>query len=348
MRLAVALSKRGYPAPNPRVGCVIAKAGGIVGQGWHRFAGGPHAEVEALQAVGDGAKGATAYVTLEPCNHTGRTGPCSEALIEAGIAKVVVACRDPNPKAHGGLARLQEAGVEVESGLCRKLAAEANRVWLTAMSLGRPLVAVKAAVSLDGRIALPSGESQWITGERARREAHKLRAELGTVLVGRATVENDDPLLTARFKDARNQPVRVVLDPERKISDWARMLHGPGVARRIVKPGLEKSPEDLAIPCKEDRFDLRALLAELWVMGVVGLLVEGGGSTISRFFEAGLVDRVDLFLAPKVLGSGPVWVDGLSLSSLRDAFLLQEVAFRALGDDVYISGWRTVLPAEPA
>lgn len=340
MRRAIALSNRGYPAPNPHVGCVMVKDGEIVGEGYHAFAGGPHAEVVALAQAGTKAKGSTCYVTLEPCNHSGRTGPCTEALIEAGVRRVVAAVRDPNPEAKGGLERLSEAGIEVEGGLLLEESAAANRIWLRAMDMGRPFVAVKAAVSLDGRTALPSGESKWITGPEARAQGRKLRAEMGAVLVGVGTVLADDPQLTSRTRGVRNEPLRLVLDPNRRAPDASRVFSGEEPALRIVASGLEQGPAEIGVPMDQGKVDLRLLLDALWRRGVTGLLVEGGARTIGGFLEAGLVDRVDLFVAPKVLGAGPVWAEGIHPQSLSEALGFTEVRTRRLGQDVWIQSWR--------
>lgn len=330
MRRAVQLSRRGFPAPNPHVGCVLVRDGEIVGEGYHHHAGGPHAEVVALRQAGGRAKRATAYVTLEPCNHYGRTPPCSLALREAGVARVVVACPDPNPRAAGGASALREAGIPVETGFLEAEAAAANVQFLTAMRLRRPYVVVKAAASLDGRIALPSGESQWITGPAARRAAHRLRAECGAVLVGRRTVEADDPRLTARIPGVVNQPLRVVLDPDGRLSPEAKAFDGEAPTLRVTRA------DGLAAWTPEG-FDLPSLLASLFERGVLGLLVEGGAATISGFVRAGLVDRLELFLGPKVLGAGPSWLEDAGIGVLADAPTFGLGKSRRLNDDLWLS-----------
>lgn len=336
MRRAIALSKRGYPAPNPRVGCVLARDGAIVGEGWHAYAGGPHAEVAALAAAGDLSRGSTAYVTLEPCNHQGRTGPCSLALIEAGVSHVVAAVRDPNSKAAGGGEALAAAGVGFDSGLLAAAAEEANAAWLRAMRLQRPVVVLKFGVSLDGRIALPSGESQWITGSHARREAHRLRAELGAVLVGRGTVEQDDPLLTARIRGVKNQPLRVVLDPESKLQGDERMF-GPEAETLRFTAQKARTAHDVTVSTTNGRLDLEQVLRELWERGVTGLLVEGGAATAQRFLEDRLVDRIELFVAPILLGAGPTWLQGSLGATLLDAPRWKTRRVRRVGEDLWIS-----------
>lgn len=291
-----------------------------MGEGYHHHAGAPHAEVAALNDAGDRARGADAYVTLEPCNHTGRTGPCSVALIQAGVRRVVVACPDPNPKAQGGAVRLREHGIPVEMGVLEEEAARENGQFLEAMRLRRPRVVVKAAASLDGRIALPSGESQWITGPAARRAGHRLRAECGVVLVGRRTVEMDDPHLTARIPGVVNPPLRVVLDPHNRLKGTERVFDASAPTRHVT-----------------GRIDLADLLQDLYREGQTGLLVEGGGATIASFFRAGLVDRVELFLAPKLLGDGPAWLQGLELPGLDRAPRLEIERIRRTGPDLRLS-----------
>lgn len=328
MGRAVALSRRGYPAPNPHVGCVLEKGGRIVGEGFHAYAGGPHAEVVALDKAGAQARGSTAYVTLEPCNHFGRTGPCSLALIEAGVSKVVFAVADPHPKASGGSERLRESGVRVESGLLESEAAAANRQFLFSEAHGRPFITLKAAASLDGRIALPSGESQWITGPAARLAARKLRAERGAVLVGRRTVELDDPELTARFPAAKNPPIRIVLDPQGSLSGDLKVFNEKAPTLRVVRPGLA----GLEIPFDE-RFDLRVLASSLFERGIRGVLVEGGARTLAAFLEADLCDELQLFVGPVALGAGPSWLEGLTVARLADARRFELKSIRRIGPD---------------
>lgn len=287
MDLAAEVAASGYPMPNPHVGCVLVKDGVEVGRGFHDHAGGPHAEVVALGQAGSKAQGATAYVTLEPCNHTGRTGPCSQALIEAKVARVVIGVADPNPVASGGVAVLRGAGIEVDF-IDNPASAEAcNRWWLTAIKQGRPYLVLKAAVGLDGRLALPDGTSKWITSEPARTAGHVLRARCGAVLVGARTFVLDRPELTARIPGVVNQPRRLVWDPQQSISE-----------------------ADLNGFSRLTASEPQALLEELFQIGVRGLLIEGGAVTLSKFVDSGLVNQVDLFVAPKVLGEGPTWFSG--------------------------------------
>lgn len=302
MREAIALSARGFPAPNPHVGCVIQDAHGqIVGRGWHEAAGQPHAEAMALAEAGDRARGGTAYVTLEPCDHHGRTPPCSLALIAAGVARVVVACPDPNPVAAGGAARLRAAGISVELGVLESEAAAINWRFLTAMRQARPAVVVKAALTLDGRIAWPSGESKWITGPEARTDGHRLRAEMGCVLVGRGTVAADDPHLTARIYGVKNAPVRVVLDPHARLSGREHVFDDAAATWWLT------TTDALGAICLPD-LTPATVLGYLRAQGVTGVLVEGGGVTIRHFLAAGLVDRLALYVAPRLFGAGRLWL----------------------------------------
>jgi len=335
MARAVELSRQGFPAPNPHVGCVLERDGSVVGEGYHDHAGGPHAEVVALNDAGLRAQGATAYVTMEPCNHQGRTGPCSEALIAAGVTRVVIATPDPNPRGAGGAARLRAAGIEVIEGMLTEEAEAANRMWRTAFRLGRPFVVAKAAMSLDGRIALPSGESKWITGEAARRQGHILRADCGAVLVGRRTVELDDPLLTVRDVEVVNQPVRIVLDRGGRLDGRYRVFDSSAATVHVVQS--QSQVGQLACPAVEGHFDLSQLLVELFALGLTSVLVEGGAHTVGAFLRAGLVDRLELFVAPKVLGDGPAWAEGVRVGALEHAPGFVFVDSRLLDRDLWIT-----------
>jgi len=319
MRRAIRLSQGGFPAPNPPVGCVIVKDGQWIADGGPTFAGGNHAEIEVLTAAKDRARGATAYVTLEPCNHHGRTGPCSEALIAAGIARAVVAVRDPNPRAAGGVDRLREAGIDVSVGIESVAAERSLAPFLFSMRHQRPYVVVKAAFSLDGRIALPSGESQWITGPAARLAGHWLRARLGAVLVGWRTVAADDPHLTARLPGVVNPPLRIVLDPNQQLTGKERVFDGAAPTRHVTGP-----------------INLPELMRSLHQDGVTGLLVEGGARTVSEFFAAGLVNRAEAFVAPKLLGAGPTWYSNPEIERLADHVRLGPMEVRRRGNDLQI------------
>lgn len=327
----------GTALPNPVVGCVLlAPDGAVVGEGFHERAGGPHAEVAALAAAGDRARGATAVVTLEPCNHTGRTGPCSEALIAAGVSRVVVAVRDPWPTAAGGIERLREAGVDVadvsaSSADAVRRARDVNRVWLGAMRSGRPFVTLKIAVSLDGRVAAPDGSSRWISSPESRADAHRMRGEIDTIVVGVGTVLADDPSLTARAGDGSllgRQPLRVVVD-----------THGRTPAGAAV---LDEQAESLIATAADygagadSRVDLAALLADLYARGRRHVLVEGGPRLAASFLDAGLVDEVLVYLAPLLLGAGRSAVEGGGIATLAEARRLELAAGRQLGPDMVL------------
>lgn len=336
MRRAISLSRQGLPAPNPHVGCVVVAKGEVVGEGFHRYAGGLHAEAAALAAAGPRARGAEVFCTLEPCNHQGRQPPCTRALISAGVGKVWFACRDPNPRVAGGGAQaLRESGIAVEAGLLEEEAAEANKPWLMAMRRRRPFVVLKAAMTLDGRIALPNGQSRWITGEKARRQARRLRAELGAVLVGSGTVLKDNPQLTARIRGLPNEPMRIVLDPDGAIPETAAVFRESGRALRVVSIGKTES-EGLALPLKNGQFEVKELLSNLFEMGVAGILVEGGALTLSSFLKSGMVDRLDLFIGNAAFGAGPSWSSFEPPESPAEAKRWSLAHIRRLENDVWI------------
>lgn len=325
MDLALALARRG-PAhgPNPRVGAVLlAPDGTVLGEGWHRGAGTPHAEVAALaEARGSGAdlRGATAVVTLEPCAHTGRTGPCTQALLDAGVARVVHAVDDPDPAARGGADVLRAGGVEVLGGLRRAEGEDLLRVWLHAVRTGRPFVTLKTASSLDGRVAAADGTSRWITSAAAREHAHAVRSQVDALLVGTGTALADDPSLTARTADgglAAHQPLRVVVG-HRDVPAGAR-LRGRG-------------GELLHVPTHDPAVALDAL-ASLHVRHV---LVEGGPTVATAFLAAGLVDEVHAYLAPVLLGAGQHVVGDLGRPTLSRALRLRPVHVEQLGPDVLV------------
>ena len=315
MARALELARLGLATtdPNPRVGCVIVSGTRVVGEGWHRHAGGPHAEVVALEAAGAAARGATAYVTLEPCSHHGRTPPCADALVEAGIRRVVYAMRDPNPRVDGGgIARLEAAGIAVEGGVLEREALELNPGFVSRMTRGRPWVSVKLAASLDGGTALPGGESRWITGEAAREDVQRLRARVSAVMTGSGTVIADDPRLDVRLPGTERQPLRVVLDTRLRTPPGARILAPPG--RALILCSVEEparaaalraaGAEVLAVGASGGGVDLEAALAALAGRQVNELLVECGAGLAGALLAAGLVDELLLYLAPTLLGRG--------------------------------------------
>jgi diaminohydroxyphosphoribosylaminopyrimidine deaminase/5-amino-6-(5-phosphoribosylamino)uracil reductase len=361
--LELAAQARGRTSPNPMVGAVIVRAGRVVGEGYHRQAGTPHAEVHALRAAGDLARGATLYVNLEPCNHQGRTPPCTEALIAAGIAEVHMAMLDPNPLVNGqGRARLEAAGIRTVVGECAEPARELNEAFVTYITAGRPFVIGKFAASLDGKIATRTGESRWITGEAARLRGHELRDTVDAILVGAATVIADDPLLTTRRpgREVRH-PLRVVLDSRGRVPLEARVLDPALPAKTLLaataalpaerRAALEsRGVEVLVLPADaQGRVDLAALLETLGRRQVTSLLVEGGGTVLASFFQAGLVDKVVAFLAPLVIGGqeAPSAVSGTGVAHLADAARLERVQVERVGEDVLVTGYLQTYPPSP-
>ncbi len=349
MRQALAAARRGLgrTSPNPAVGAVVVQGGRIVGRGHHARAGGPHAEVVALRVAGARARGADLYTTLEPCNHFGRTPPCSLAILEAGIRRVVVGSRDPNPLVRGrGMARLRRAGVEVVRGVLDEECQHLNAPWFTFITEGRPHVTLKAAVTLDGKIATRDGDARWVSGPEARAWVHRKRDQVDAVLVGAGTARADDPALTARLPGGRGRdPIRVVLDTDlrlpprlrlfRQCSPAPTLVAHASLRRRRLGPGAE------LVRCRRGPggVDLRDLLAKLAARGITHLLVEGGAAVHARFLAEGLVDEVAIFVAPKILGG-----DGLSLARGRgparmaEALRLERVRVERVGDDVLVTG----------
>ncbi|MFF5937801.1 bifunctional diaminohydroxyphosphoribosylaminopyrimidine deaminase/5-amino-6-(5-phosphoribosylamino)uracil reductase RibD [Streptomyces sp. NPDC012508] len=347
MRRAIALAARGLgsTSPNPVVGCVVLDASGDpVGEGFHQRAGGPHAEIHALRAAGERARGGTAYVTLEPCNHTGRTGPCAQALVEAGVSRVVYAVGDPNPQATGGADTLRAAGVEVVQGLLAEEAEAGNIAWLTSVRLGRPFVRWKYAATLDGRIAAADGTSRWITSAESRSDVHRLRAEADAVVVGSGTARTDDPHLAVRGIEGAGQPLRVVVDTEASaVKPGARVLDD--AARTVVAVAEDVPLEDTAHFPETWRLsrapggglDLPELLAALHRHGVRSVLLEGGPTLAGAFVAAGAVDQVVGYLAPVLLGAGPNALAAAGITTITDALRLDVTETVRIGPDLRIT-----------
>jgi diaminohydroxyphosphoribosylaminopyrimidine deaminase / 5-amino-6-(5-phosphoribosylamino)uracil reductase len=343
LRRAVELSRTvlGTTSPNPAVGAVLLDAAGrIAGEGATAPPGGPHAEVVALRQAGDRARGGTAVVTLEPCRHTGRTGPCTRALLDAGVARVVVACADDSVDAGGGAAELRAAGVDVESGvLADEVARGPLEAWLTSRRLARPFVTWKYAATLDGRSAAADGTSRWVTGEQARADVHRLRGEVDAVVAGVGTVLADDPLLTTR-PDPGHQPLRVVVDSRGRTPLWARALSGPRPAVVAVRDDVDAGtyPDQLALPGDDDgRVDLLALLHALQEREVVSVLLEGGPTLAGAFVRQGLVDRVVGYLAPALLGDGPPALQDAGVGTIAQAHRLRLDDVTRTGGDVRLT-----------
>ncbi len=347
MARALRLAESGlYSAtPNPRVGCVLVRDGAVVGEGWHEKAGGPHAEVHALQSAGDLARGATAYVTLEPCSHHGRTPPCCEALLATGIGRVVAAMQDPNPLVAGqGLAWLRDAGLAVESGLLANEARELNIGFVSRMERGRPWVRLKAAASLDGRTALENGSSQWITGPDARRDGHRWRARACAILTGIGTVRDDDPQLTVRDVETGRQPLRVVVDSRLEIDPSARVLQGErvlivaAVENHLLASIIEaRGAEVIFLPNDAGKVDLQALMRELAKRGINELHVEAGFKLNGSLLREGLVDELLLYLAPSLMGDASRGLFNLpALDDLAEKRTLQWRDVRQVGSDLRV------------
>jgi diaminohydroxyphosphoribosylaminopyrimidine deaminase/5-amino-6-(5-phosphoribosylamino)uracil reductase len=349
MSRALVLARRGMYTthPNPRVGCVVVAGGEVVGEGWHHVAGGPHAEIVALEAAGERARGATVYVTLEPCSHCGRTPPCAPVLVQAGVHRVIAAMRDPNPSVAGsGLKYLEDAGIAVAEGLLEKDATELNAGFLRRMTAGRPRVTVKIAASLDGRTAMASGESRWITGPPAREEVQRMRAASSAILTGIGTVLADDPSLTVRSEHcdtAGRSPLRVVVDSTLRMPVAAGMLHLPGDTLVVCGRGADGSALESAgatilhCPGTDGRVDLESLLDALGERECNDLLVEAGPTLCGALVAGNLVDEMVVFLAAHLMGDqgkGMFCLPGLE--RMADRVQLQVLDTRQVGEDLRI------------
>jgi len=348
--LRLAARGRGRTSPNPMVGAVVVKRGRAAGEGYHRRAGGPHAEVWALSRAGGAAEGATLYVSLEPCCHQGRTPPCTEAVIESGVRRVVAAGVDPNPRVKGrGVRRLRRAGIEVTVGVLGEEARRLNAAYFKHVSTGLPLVSLKAAMSLDGKIATAAGESKWITGERARAVGRRLRGEHDAVLVGVETVIADDPQLTVRGGRGKD-PLRVIADSKARTPTTARVLAGES-ARTIVattraasaerRRGLERAGAAVwVVRAQGGRVDLRALVRRLGEEMVQSVMIEGGGTLAASALAAGVVDRVYFFVSPRIIGGAEAKtpVEGKGVGRLAEAWRISSMKVRRVGDDLLITG----------
>ncbi len=349
MARALRLAARGLwtTDPNPRVGCVIATGERVVGEGWHERAGGPHAEVVALGAAGAAARGATAYVTLEPCCHHGRTPPCTDALVAAGVARVCYAVGDPNPRVNGGgAARLAAAGIAVEGGLLQSLARALNPGFLSRMERGRPWVRLKLAASLDGRTALAGGESRWITGEAARADVQRLRARSSALLTGSGTVLKDDPRLDLRQPGAARQPLRVVLDSALRLPPEARICAAPGELLVLGAEGHAERAEALRarglrvelLPAAGGGLDLGAVLRRLAELEVNELQVESGPTLAGALLSGGWVDELVVYLAPALLGPDAQPLARLpALAAMEQRREFEIVEHRRIGTDLRIT-----------
>jgi len=350
MRRALKLARRalGQTSPNPLVGAVVVKNNQIVGEGYHHKAGLPHAEVEAIKAAGTKARGADLYVTLEPCNHYGRTPPCTEAILKAGIRRVFVGMRDPNPYVKGrGVEYLRSQGIEVETGILENECRDLNEVFIKYITTGLPFVSLKLAATLDGKITLGSTEDKWITNEKSRRFVHYLRDIHDAILVGINTVIKDDPLLTTRLPRKKGKdPVRIILDTHLRIPLEAKVLHLNSLSPTIIVTSFDApfekiralqklGAEVLQISSENGRLSLLELLKILGKKKITSLLVEGGAQVATSFFNKGLVDKVYFFYAPKIAGK-----DNLSLvGALNKGIFLKNISWRRFDNDILVIGY---------
>lgn len=353
MRLALRQARRaaGRTSPNPLVGAVIARNKTIVAMSYHKYPGGDHGEIAALKKASAKARGATLYLNLEPCSHFGRTPPCADALIRAGIAEVVAGMKDPNPLVAGrGFARLRRAGVRVRVGLLEEQAQELNQAWVKYIRRGVPFVTLKLAATLDGRIAARTGDAHWITGEASRRYVHQLRNQLDAVVVGSGTVLADDPQLTCRIAGGRN-PLRVVLDSRLRIPPDAQLLHQADAAKTIVVTGANVSAAKVRavqdcggqiwqFALRHGKIPWQPLLRQLARSGVVSVLIEGGAAVAASALSAKIVDKILFFYAPKILGGdGKAMVQGLGIAKVRRAIAVKRLAVRQFGGDILLEGF---------
>jgi diaminohydroxyphosphoribosylaminopyrimidine deaminase/5-amino-6-(5-phosphoribosylamino)uracil reductase len=356
--LALAENGRGWTSPNPMVGAVVVKDGRVVGRGYHRQAGGPHAEVNAIDDAGDRAQGATLYVTLEPCNHFGQTPPCTRKILAAGIRRVVVAMSDPNPVVQGGGNQtLRDQKVEVVTGICEKEAQILNESFIAWATSGQPFVIVKCAATLDGRIATRSGDSRWVTGPASRQFVHRIRHAVDGILVGLETVKKDDPSLTTRLEGENgptpgSDPTRIVLDTRLSIPLAAKLLHQSSDAPTYVVCGPD-APADrraalenagarvISGSMEGGRIDLAALMQQLGAMGITSLLIEGGGTVIASALAAGIVDKICFFYAPKLLGGddGVPICRGAGPESMQQSIAVHDIEVFRFNADVMIQGY---------
>ena len=354
MALDLAAKGQGYTSPNPMVGAVVVNDGQVVGRGYHKIAGGSHAEVYALDAAGEFAKGATLYVTLEPCNHTGRTPPCTHKILSCGVARVVSAMKDPNQNVTGGgVEFLEQNGVKVITGVCESESQKLNEAFVKYARTGRPFVVEKCAATLDGRIATRTGDSKWVTGEKARRFVHQLRHRTDAIMVGINTIRHDNPSLTTRLPDSQgSDPVRVILDTHLSISPDAQVLRQTSAKPTILVAGSPVAEDKkqafeklgarvLEVTLRNDLIDMNALMAQLGAMELTSLLIEGGSRVLASAFNQAVVDKVFFFYAPKILGGddGIPICSGPGAEQMAECIRINGIAVHQFGDDVLIEGY---------
>jgi len=360
MKMALDLAEKGqgFTSPNPMVGAVVVNDGKVVGKGYHQAAGKAHAEVNAIDDAGALAKDATLYVTLEPCNHTGRTPPCTEKVLSACIRRVVVAMNDPNPNVEGGGSDyLKSQGIDVTVGVCEDQAKKLNEVYIKYVSTQRPFSIVKCAATLDGRIATRTGDSRWVTGEESRKYVHRLRHAVDAIMVGINTVKKDDPSLTTRLTNRIENfkgldPTRVILDTHLRISEKAKLLQLDSDSDTIIvtghsvsgdkKTGIEnQGARIIESPLKDGLIDLDRLMDHLGALGITSLLIEGGSSVIASALSSGIVDKIIFFFAPKILGGddGMPICKGAGAALMSSCIPVKDIHVLRFGDDVMIEGY---------
>lgn len=357
MKRAVALAKRGagWVNPNPMVGAVLVKDGRIIGEGFHEFFGGPHAEVNAIRActaASEQVEGSILYVTLEPCAHEGKTPPCVNLIAEQKIARVVIGITDPNPLVNGqGIRFLQSRGIQVEVGVMEPQIRELNEIFIKYIHTTRPFVVLKSAMTLDGKIATVTNASRWITGERSRKMVHHMRKQLSAVMVGVDTVIFDDPMLNIRMKGEWKNPLKIIADTHGRIPLEAKVLtHDPQLTivassehadRKKLKDIERKGAQVLICPLKNDKVDLAFVMKSLGAMGIDSVMIEGGSTIAFSALQERLVDKVVNFIAPKILGgvNAPTAVGGTGISSMDDAIDLVNMRTRKIGKDLMLEGW---------
>jgi len=351
----LARKARGMTSPNPMVGAILVRNGRILAEDFHRRAGTPHAEVLAIAKARDKTKGSSLYVNLEPCCHTDkRTPPCTREIIRAGIRRVIVSMKDPNPKVSGkGIAELERAGIQVRSGILEDQAKRLNEAYVKYITTGMPFVTLKIAMTLDGKIATPGGESKWITGEKSRKQVHRLRSIVDAVLTAIGTVKADDPQLTARFCGDRN-PVRIVIDPLLEISPDAKILRMPPQTILVTRSTGNKAEAfrkaGIDIIHFEDKLDLKRLLQKLGQRNMTSVLIEGGSSLNAHALEDGIVDKAIFFIAPKIIGGRDSYpaVGGKTFRSLNEAYQMRDVSMRRIAEDILIEGYLSPDTKSPA
>lgn len=352
LALELAAKGRGSVSPNPMVGAVIVKDGKIIGTGYHEKCGEGHAEVNAFKNATEEVQGATIYVTLEPCSHYGKTPPCADKIIEKGIAKVVIGTLDPNPLVAGrGVQKLLDVGIEVKSGILEDECKKINEVFMKYIVKKEPFVIMKAAMSLDGKIATKTGESKWITGETARKNVHELRSEVSGIMVGVNTVLKDDPELTSRIENGKN-PIRIIVDSKLRTPISSKILESANQVKTIIATTISEDNEKVATfkekgvhiiktKTKDNRVDLNDLMKKLAIEKIDSVLLEGGSELNFSALNEGIVDKVQFYIAPKIIGGNgsksPVGGNGIEL--LKDAFMLKDLTYKNAGDDLLIEGY---------